>query len=211
VKPAPGKPPAKPPVKPPPKKGKGKNVITVEDDGNEVIVHVSHAAQDDSDSIPDNDSISATAIVDVRPGTFGQAKGPTDGVRSGSFGTCVGFAVKGTAGTAGASDMFILHMLTDNWQHMREQYNAFANAVDLSNLSGKQGVMYTVDTRASNTELEDVDVAAEASAAESDYARLFNTFQLLVPGARRKYHGYASAGTLTVQGGASGIVASPDT
>lgn len=122
-----------------------------------------------------------------------------NGLYSPDFGTCVGFAVTGTPNPAGGNARFLMHMTTADWQSMNTQWNDFAAKVDAARLTGMSGIMYTVDTRSSNTgELTDDFMKQQAKDLESDYAELWKGFKAMVPGASRAYHPFSRVGTLQI-------------
>jgi len=140
-----------------------------------------------------------TGFDQVNPGINLARKMTENGLYSPDFGTCVGFAVTGTPGTTGGNTRFLLHMTTADWQSMTTQWNDFAAKVDSARLTGMSGIMYTVDTRSSNTaELTDKYMKDEATALESDYTELFKSFRAMVSGAARAYHPFSRVGTLQI-------------
>jgi len=126
-------------------------------------------------------------------------KAGQNGLWSTGFGTCVGFAVTGTPNPAGGNTRFLLHMTTADWPSMLTQWDDFAAKVDAARLTGMSGIMYTVDTRTSNTqELTDDFMKGLAKDMETDYAAFWTAFRGMVPGAARAYHPFSRTGTLQI-------------
>jgi len=221
------KPPTNPKPKPPPKKGKGKSIVTVEEEGVTVTVELAPPAQGEEQDIDLEETLDLLELwgieeddivtfvppagyTDVAPGRFGEAGGTTGGLYSDGFGTCVGFGVKGTASN-GKNHIFLAHMLTGSWPSMRSQWTAFANAIEASGVTNTRGIMYTVDTRASNPELADPYMKTQAADEETDYIPLYKALKDLVPSSVRAYHPFGKVGTMRVDAGGTsgGIVTNP--
>ena len=135
----------------------------------------------------------------VSPGANAARTASQNGLWSSDFGTCVGFAVTGTPGTAGGNTRFLMHMTIPDWTTITAQWTDFAAKVDAARLTGIAGIMYTVDTRSSNTaELTDQYMKDEAKGLETDYAELWKAFRAMVPGAARAYHPFSRVGTLQI-------------
>lgn len=135
----------------------------------------------------------------VNPGQNLARKMTENGLYSPDFGTCVGFAVTGTPNPAGGNTRFLMHMTIEDWPSMNAQWRSFADKIDAAGLTNKAGVMYTVDTRASNTaELSDEYMREEANYLEQDYRVLWSRFREKVPSAARAYHPFSRVGTLKI-------------
>ncbi|EPE28219.1 hypothetical protein GLAREA_09339 [Glarea lozoyensis ATCC 20868] len=139
--------------------------------------------------------IHARGPVSVKMGSFIAQLERGEGLTSDGFGTCPGFAVVGTPAGSNKPARILYHMSlgTSNEHRFRE----FMDAIRTSGMTVTQGVMYTVDTRASNPENDDPDLAAESAASEATFEYRWWHFTRICSGqCIREYHPWGSRTTV---------------
>jgi hypothetical protein len=99
-----------------------------------------------------------------------------DGLTSDGFGTCPGFAVVGTPAGTNKPARILFHMSLG----AEDKFRDFLDAIRTSGMTVTKGIMYTVDTRASNPENNDPDMAGEVAGSEASFAYLVSSI-FLVP------------------------------
>jgi hypothetical protein len=134
---------------------------------------------------------------DVAMGTAIGHTASEAGLWSGGFGTCPGIVVYGTPGTTGGVTRFLFHLSLQSGKTIDQ----FVTEVRNSRMTHMNCVLYTVDTRSTNSENSDLYMKDMLASAERDgFGPIVTKLTALCGTGRvgRRYHKYSTTGEMSI-------------
>jgi len=135
--------------------------------------------------------------TEVAMGTAIGHKASEAGLWSGGFGTCPGIIVYGTPGTTGGVTRFLFHMSLQSGKTIDQ----FVTEVRNSRMTGMNCILYTVDTRSTNSENSDAYMKEMSDSAErDDFGPIVTKLTALCGAGKvgRRYHKYSANGEMSI-------------